>query len=527
MTGMATTLYRKYRPQRFEDLIGQDRVRDTLVSEIETGAIAHAYLFVGPRGVGKTTTARIFAKAVNCTSRKGAEPDNSCPSCRTMNEGRSLDLIEIDAASHTQVDHVREHILPAARTAPASGTYKVFIIDEVHMLSVSAFNALLKMLEEPPAHALFVLATTEPHRVPETIISRCQRFDFHRVGVADIVKRLERLTRFEKASVEKSVHERIARASDGSLRDAENLLGILLGLGEKTITDAVADLVVPRSNIEAALALLEAVTRGDTREALALVQRMADEGVRITHFMHEIVELARGLVLMAFGIDGATPPASKENHERMKSIISRVSPETLRRILDRLVMRERDMRTASIPQLPLELAVVELAASDAAKVTRKAESGDEGEGRGSRTASAGQKGARKADTGMSLRTADVLQQWPKILETVASSNPSVAFLLKTAEPCDIVDGTLTLAFPYRFHSEQAMDPRNKRLIEEALRDTVGIRMVLAAKVAKRETSDASATPAESIPPRALPDGGIWQDAVHAFGTGLSTEQEHP
>src|SRR3989339_1919745 len=188
-----STLYRKYRPQKFSELIGQNHIKITLQHELERGEIGHAYLFCGPRGLGKTTTARLFAKAVNCVNRKDgeSEPCNKCNSCTSIMTGNSVDMIEIDAASHTSVDNVRENIIENARFTPTSSKYKVFIIDEVHMLSISAFNALLKTLEEPPAHAIFILCTTELHKVPETIVSRCQHFDFKKVAPAEAIKRLK------------------------------------------------------------------------------------------------------------------------------------------------------------------------------------------------------------------------------------------------------------------------------------------------------------------------------------------------
>ena len=239
-----TTLYRKYRPQRFAELLGQDHVGQTLRNEVARKQLGHAYLFSGPRGIGKTSTARILAKAVNCLAPKGGEPDNTCEACVSINENRALDVLEIDAASYTGVDNIRE-IIEHSRFTPSTLTYKVFIVDEVHMLSAAAFNALLKTLEEPPSHVLFILATTEIHKVPDTILSRCQRFDFRRLSESDLAKRLRWIAEQEDRAVDDEVIDAVVRVADGSSRDAESILGQLFALGGKKITRAEADLVLP------------------------------------------------------------------------------------------------------------------------------------------------------------------------------------------------------------------------------------------------------------------------------------------
>ena len=258
---MSTTLYRKYRPATFSEVIGQKHVVRTLQNAIKSDRIGQAYLFAGPRGTGKTSVARIFARTINCADlvgeeraatkssirRSDAKADQSnknepclkCDSCKTILDGRALDIIEIDAASHTGVDNIRE-LRETVKLPPSALKYKVYIIDEVHMLSGGAFNALLKTLEEPPAHVIFILATTEVHKIPETILSRVQRFDFTRLTIEEIIKRLEEIAKLEKVKVDREALEIIATYSEGGMRNAESVLGQVIALEDKKITTSVA-----------------------------------------------------------------------------------------------------------------------------------------------------------------------------------------------------------------------------------------------------------------------------------------------
>lgn len=500
------TLYRKYRPQLFSELVGQEHVRTTLTSELESGKIAHAYLFVGPRGIGKTTTARLLAKGLNCTSRKGAEPCNRCTSCTTISQGRSLDLIEIDAASHTQVDHVRENILPAARTAPTLGRYKVFIIDEVHMLSPSAFSALLKMLEEPPAHVVFILATTEPHRLPETIVSRCQRFDFHRIAPNEIVHRLTTLVSEERLRAERTVLERIARLAQGSLRDAEGMLGQLIGLGESTLTDELADLILPRSNVATVLMLIEAILTKDAVKGLELVQRLVDEGMHLGHFLHECVETARSLLLAKIGLRDALDALAPAERKNAAHIAERGTTEDFQRMLETFLRREREERSASIPQLPLELAIVELTSSSAVSMPP------------STTLPGREPRSPKSQGGSSPIALKGSQEgrtdWPQVLALVRRTNPSLAVLLKSATPRGIVSDVFVLAFPYPFHCERIVEVRNRNVLESSLATVFGRSLKIEAVLDEKSQ--------ETIVPATVSSGSsddVWQQALAVFGNG--------
>lgn len=360
---MSTSLYQKYRPQTFADLVGQSHISTTLLNELQSGHVSHAYLFSGPRGVGKTSSARLLARAINCTAPVKGEPCNSCDHCTAILAGRALDIIEIDAASHTGVDNVRDNIIENARVAPSQLSWKVFIIDEVHMLSTAAFNALLKTLEEPPSRTMFILATTELHKVPETIISRCERFLFHRIGLPDMTARLHKLAVAEERDVEESVLKAIAKRSEGAQRDAESLLGQVLALEEKTITAEIAAIVLPRSDTSSMIALWQEVVSGDIKAALNRVDAMAAEGVFMTDFSREWIELLR-LLMMAAVHENMTPleyvDADEAEMEGLKQSLTQVNPTQISAMIDRFLKADGQLAQAAIQTLPIELALVDV-----------------------------------------------------------------------------------------------------------------------------------------------------------------------
>lgn len=353
------TLYRTYRPKNFAELAGQDPIKQTLKNEIALGQTVHAYIFSGPRAVGKTSTARIFVRALNCLKRiEGeSEPCNKCEACTALLEGRSLDVLEIDAASHTGVDNVRENIIAAARVANSSMKVKAFIIDEVHMLSTPAFNALLKLLEEPPSAVVFILATTELHKVPATIVSRCQRFDFKKIASRDMEKRLKKLCKLEKKDVDENVIDDIVRLSDGCLRDAESLLGQIITLDEGPITREIASVVLPRSNRVLVRQLMDAAIKKDIKAGVAIVDQLIEEGVDLATFINECIDVGRLTLLVKSGAMDQSA-LTHDDAEFVNKASGALTSEQILQLLEHFNAALREMRFAAIKQLPLEMALV-------------------------------------------------------------------------------------------------------------------------------------------------------------------------
>ena len=361
---MSLVLYRKYRPQTFAEFIGQEHIVRTLTNAISGEMISHAYLFAGPRGSGKTTLARLLSKAVNCQNRKKGEfePCNKCSSCSEIMEGRSMDLMEIDAASHRGIDDARE-LIDGIRFMPTKSKYKVFIIDESHQLTREAANALLKTLEEPPAHAIFILATTEIHKMIPTIVSRCQRFDFRRLTLPEIMKKLERITEKEKVKIEKPALEQIALNSEGSFRDAESLLDQVFTLyGEKEIkVEDIKDLL-GLVETELVSKFTDFLGQKNPAGAINFLNELVEKGMNLEEFAKtQINYLRKALILKIMGID-ANPIISgltKEELQKLNEQTKNFKEEDLRKILNLFLDAENKMKYSPIPQLPLELAIVE------------------------------------------------------------------------------------------------------------------------------------------------------------------------
>jgi DNA polymerase-3 subunit gamma/tau len=451
---MGQAIYRTYRPKTFQEVSGQEHVVRTIQNQQATGSIAHAYLFTGPRGVGKTTTARLIAKLVNCASPKKNEPCNACEACESIMSGKALDVYEIDAASNTGVDNVRESVIDSVRFAPNILKKKVYIIDEVHMLSTSAFHALLKTLEEPPSHALFVLATTELYKVPETIISRCQRFDFKRISSDELVARMKGILKEEDVNVEEAVLREIARHSGGCARDAESLLGQVLALGDKQIGMEQASLVLPTTQrilIEQFIASLQA---HNTAQAMTQLNEYLQTGVDLRHFVLETISWLRDQLLVSIGGSGTFEVGF------------------LQRAIEALLEAQQARQNENIPQLPYELAILKICDEDFQKQEVDSVSAAIAQSR-TDEAFPPHTDTTIFDSIPIISLEEVKQKWPEVYEQIKSCNASLPMLMQTCEVCGVEGEHVELGFEYGLYVETINQERNRKVIEGVLEQVLG------------------------------------------------------
>src|SRR5438128_4095788 len=350
---------RKFRPQVFEDVVGQKPIVQTLQNAIQMDRIGHAYLFSGPRGVGKTTTARILAKGLNCLQGPTITPCNLCPSCQEIASGKSIDVFEIDAASNTGVDNIRE-LRESAKYAAARSRYKIFIIDEVHMLSTSAFNALLKILEEPPPHVVFIMATTERHKVPATILSRCQQFVFRTIPSAEIQAHLRQIADREGVKIDDRALSYIVKASEGSMRDAQSLLDQIISFSGQEVVDAdVRDVLgfIPSEILERTM---DALAERDSKALLENVGIVIDQGLNVQQYVREFIGRIRDLLLVKMGLEEKIP-GNAEEKRALAARAEKFSEQDLIRFFDMLLRLENELRWTSQARFHLEVGFVKLA----------------------------------------------------------------------------------------------------------------------------------------------------------------------
>ena len=364
-------LYRKYRPQKFSEISGQEHVVRTLTNAITSDSVAHAYLFCGPKGSGKTTMARLLAKAVNCEEKKSAEPCNKCSSCKEIIDGRAVDLMEIDAASHRGIENIRE-LRDGIRFSPARMKYRIFILDEAHQLTSGAANALLKILEDAPAHAIFILATTETHKMIPTIISRCQRFDFRKLTVSQMVERMKGIAKKEGIKADEDALKIIAAAAGGSMRDGESLLSQVLSfakLGEGITKENVKSIlgVVEKQAISS---FIDHIINSDAEGAFSVMNDLFSKGTDPEEFCNNIIHYLREMMILNI-ISGKVENGpiydilmttlTGEEIDVMKKQVEKISGEKIKEMIDVFLEAGRKIKYSPIPQLPLEVAIASIA----------------------------------------------------------------------------------------------------------------------------------------------------------------------
>ncbi len=474
---MSLSFYRKYRPSTWSDVVGQAHVVDTLRNAVAAERVGHAYLFAGPRGTGKTSVARLLAKAVNCEEKDPAKrPDDTCENCISVQNGSFLDLIEIDAASNTSVEDVRD-LRDKINFSPNRGRYKVYIIDEVHMLSTAAFNALLKTLEEPPPHAIFILATTEMHKIPATVLSRCQRHEFRRLPLDETITQLEKICKEEKINAEKPALELIARQSTGSLRDAISLLDQLASTGETLKLDW-AQQVLGTSASQAVLDLIDAIVAKDSGSGLDSIHKALDAGADARQFARQTVDALRGVLLLRMGAP-IGPEFAGEEAARMSGFAKAFSVPELLRVIRLFNDAAGEAKIAWQPSLPLEMAFIESltppapqSISPPAPVTAAKPAPTEQ----TRPASPSQ-AVSAAPSVSSIPTASSAvtldnQDWLKIKDQLKARNPNLHGLLNSVKAREVRGNTLYLGFASDLLKEKMEKAENIEMMQSVLNETL-------------------------------------------------------
>lgn len=499
---MAETLYRKYRPKNFGEIIGQKHIVKTLTNSILKNRIGQAYLFTGPRGTGKTSIARILAKTVNCENPKNALTCEKCPACSLLNENKSLDIIEIDAASNTGVDNIRE-LRETVALPPTSLKYKVYIIDEVHMLSTGAFNALLKTLEEPPKHVIFILATTEIHKVPATIISRCQRFDFTRLPLQNIIEKLNLIATAEKIRIDQDSLEMIALSAEGGMRDAESLLAQIISLEDKNITLKEVEEILGSTDRKFAYEITNALIENDSSLAIQKINSLLDGGYDLSIFNKSLINYLRQLMLLKVNPDLKKHFTYEMTEEQIKKMLSQAQKTEMPKILrtiDLLLEAQGKIASFMLPQLPLEMAfikatgvipIVNPITTEQIKkgaLTPPPPSGEvdpdviigarEGNSQKIKLTKESNTLTEKSNNNSepAIELFDIRNNWAKLLVDIKPFNHSLSALLANCQAIEVNGNEITLATPYAFYKDRLENPANRLTIEDVFGKILGLKI---------------------------------------------------
>lgn len=497
---MSQVLYRKYRPQKFNEVVGQDIIVGAMQQALKSGKVGHAYIFSGPRGTGKTTVARLLSRAVNCQNNKeskldSGEPCNKCAACKNAQANQNIDLIEIDAASNRGIDEIRE-LRESVRFAPQGGGKKVYLIDEFHMLTKEAFNALLKTLEEPPEHAIFILATTEIHNVPATIMSRAQHFVFQAINIEDLIKTITNIAAKEKIAIKPEAVSLIAAQAEGGARDALSLL--------QTVFTSSAGNKITEQNVISTLALpeisqlegwIDAVSQNDARKAIEIIQATARGGSEPTQFANSLIRYVRAIALAQVSkdlIESAMPVLTEDQRKTLQGFTRSVSSNTLLEAMSLLNQASNEAKLATMPTLPLEVATLRIVADAARTLTREISAPKRETAIPVKEASEPIKktDAPNAPKKVPLQAERIIEsdnlvqtnhdllsslvtRWSEALTKITEQNFGIGNLLRSAHLIKVVEQEAVFGVDYEFHRERMMTRTNRHMIESILEEMHG------------------------------------------------------
>lgn len=499
----------KWRPNNFDEIVGQNSAVITLKNAIQKGRLAHAYLFAGPRGVGKTSTARILARALNCKNGPTPNPCGKCPACLEISQGRSLDVIEIDGASNRGIDEIRT-LRENVKFAPSQGRYKIYIIDEVHQITSEGFNALLKTLEEPPPFVKFIFATTHPHKVIPTILSRCQRLDFRRISVMEIIAQLEKIVRAEKIDIDKDVLFALARASDGSLRDAESVLDQLISFSKDKV--ALKDVISMLGLVEqeTLFAIADSIISKDTRRALELMNQVIDEGKDIGNFLNNLIEHFRNLMVAKITeADARLVDLPKEVCERLLEQSRAFSLDEIFSVFNTLIAAQEMAKRMDSLRIPLELSLIKLTQDKKAgqpasrnsslpkgKIIKEEHPAPRQESKPAPETQEDPDPPQHIHDTQAIPLDKLKSAWQGIINSLGAVKMSLATYLAEGIPTKMDRNTLTVSFPvsHSLHKETLESKENRALIEKILSESLGshirVNFALSKEVQGKHTHDA-------------------------------------